>query len=116
MDFFPHEGEHIPEYMAALRTYDAVVMGRRTYDFGLNVGVTDPYPWMETYVFSRTMKESPNPRVKVVAEDAPGVVPFGPSRTSKLRPVGRPSAGRERRRGATVRAWVGAAKHRARCP
>jgi dihydrofolate reductase len=74
-DFFPQEGDHIPEYIAALKTsYDTVLMGRRTYEPALKVGVTDPYPWLETYVFSRTMKESPNPRVKLVAEDALGVV------------------------------------------
>ncbi|WP_437680193.1 dihydrofolate reductase family protein [Sorangium sp. So ce131] len=73
-DIFPFEGDHVPDFTAALRSYDAVVMGRRTYEYGLNLGVTDPYPWMDTYVMSRTMKESPNPRVKVVSEDGPGVV------------------------------------------
>lgn len=74
VDFFPQEGDHSPDYLAALKAYGAVVMGRRTYEYGLSLGVTDPYPWMDTYVFSRSMKESPDPRVKVVAEDALGVV------------------------------------------
>lgn len=73
-DCFPMEGDHVTDYLASLSGYSAVVMGRRTYDLGLAVGVTDPYPMLETYVFSRTLKESPNPRVKVVAEDAVGVV------------------------------------------
>ncbi|MGK4006217.1 dihydrofolate reductase family protein [Sorangium sp. So ce1036] len=74
VDCFAHEGDHVTEYLAALKAYDAVVMGRRTYEFGLKLGVTDPYPWMDTYVVSRTMKESPDARVKLVAEDAAGAV------------------------------------------
>ncbi|WP_164007736.1 dihydrofolate reductase family protein [Pyxidicoccus trucidator] len=68
------DGEHITDYLASFATYDAVLMGRRTYEPALKVGVTDPYPMMETYVFSRSMKESPNPRVKLVGEDALGVI------------------------------------------
>ncbi|MDI3289544.1 dihydrofolate reductase family protein [Polyangium sp. 15x6] len=73
-DFFVMNGDHAADYLAALAGYGVVLMGRRTYELGLKVGVTDPYPTMETYVFSRTLKESPNPRVKVIAEDAVGVI------------------------------------------
>ena len=68
------DSEHIADYSASFSTYGTVVMGRRTYEPGLKMGVTDPYPMMETYVFTRTMKESPNPRVKLVSEDAIGVI------------------------------------------
>lgn len=70
---FPTEGDHIPEYLAALKSYGAVVMGRRTYDFGLRFGVTDPYPWLDTYVVSRSMTESPNARVQI-ADDGVALV------------------------------------------
>ena len=74
-DFFSQEGEHVTDYLAALKTsYDTVLMGRRTYEPALKAGVADPYPWLETYVFSRTLRESPSPRVKLVSEDAVGVV------------------------------------------
>ncbi len=49
-------------------------MGRGTYEPALKVGITDPYPSLETYVFSRSMKESPNPRVHLVREDPVGFV------------------------------------------
>lgn len=73
-DCFPMEGDHIHDYLASLATYDTVLMGRKTYEVGLKVGVTDPYPALESYVFSRSMKESPNPRVRLISEDAAGVV------------------------------------------
>ena len=68
------DSEHISDYIASFATYGAALMGRRTYEPALKVGVTDPYPMMETYVFSRSMKESPNPRVKLISEDAVGTV------------------------------------------
>jgi dihydrofolate reductase len=69
-DCFPTEGEHVADYLESLKSYDAVLMGRRTYDVGLRMDVTDPYPLLKSYVFSRTMKKSPNARVGVVAENA----------------------------------------------
>ncbi|WP_224367783.1 dihydrofolate reductase family protein [Hyalangium versicolor] len=73
-DRLTKESEHVNDYLASWSTYGTALMGRRTYEVGLKVGVTDPYPMMETYVFSRSLKESPNPRVKLVADDALTVV------------------------------------------
>lgn len=73
-DCFSQEGDHVSDYLASLASYGAAVMGRRTYEVGLRFGVTDPYPQMDTYVFSRTMSESPNPRVNLIKEDAGDVV------------------------------------------
>jgi dihydrofolate reductase len=74
-DCFPAEGDHIPEYLDTLKhTYGAVLMGRRTYEMGTRVGVTDPYPWLETHVFSRSMTHSPDPRVQLVSGDAAAYV------------------------------------------
>lgn len=64
-DFFPVEGDHVADYIATLQTYGAVIMGRKTYEVGLQVGVTDPYPFLESYVISRSMSESPHPHVRL---------------------------------------------------
>ncbi len=68
---FVSAGAVVDDYLAALRSdYDTALMGRRTYEFGLQFGVTSPYPWMQQYVFSRTLPESPDPAVQLVAGDA----------------------------------------------
>lgn len=51
------------------KTIDTVVMGRRTYDAARKLG-TSSYPGVKNIVFSRTLKESPDPNVEVVADDA----------------------------------------------
>lgn len=73
-DFFLPEGPHIADYIETLKSYGTVLMGRRTYEIGLAAGVTDPYPFLKSYVFSRTMKQSPNDRVVLVTENAAEVV------------------------------------------
>lgn len=70
VDFFPMEGAHVADYFESLKAYDAVLMGRGTYELGLKLGVKNPYPTMKSYVFSRRMKESPDPAVRLVAEGA----------------------------------------------
>ncbi len=73
-DSFPM-GDHVPAFFAALPAFGAVVMGRRTYEVGLKQGVTSPYPMIpEQVVFSRTMTASPDPAVRLVADDAVGEV------------------------------------------
>jgi len=87
-DFFLSEGEHltdliqsfpetIPAHLrgmlgvtASNKWFDAVLMGRKTYDVGLEAGVTNPYPQMNQYLFSRSLKESPDENVKLVTGDA----------------------------------------------
>ncbi|MDQ3754362.1 MAG: dihydrofolate reductase family protein [Acidobacteriota bacterium] len=54
------------------KTIDTVVMGRKTYEVGLKLskGKSNPYPNIKTYVFSRTLKESPDSSVEIISEDA----------------------------------------------
>ena len=71
---FLAEGDHVADFLASYASYDTVLMGRKTYEVGLSVGVTDPYPTMKPYVFSRTLGKSPDPRVEIVAEGAADLV------------------------------------------
>jgi dihydrofolate reductase len=53
------------------KTIDTVVMGRKTYEVGLKMtkGKGVSYPGIDSYVFSRTLKQSAHPNVQIVAED-----------------------------------------------
>ena len=91
-DFFLSEGEHFADLFASFpetipahlrealgiraenKCFDAVLMGRKTYEVGLAVGVTNPYPQMKQYVFSRAMEKSADDEVEVVSGDAVRVV------------------------------------------
>jgi dihydrofolate reductase len=71
---FLNEGDHIGEYLASLQNdYDTVLMGRRTYDFGVQFGVTNPYPWLKQYVIS-SRSEGVNENLEVVSSDAVALV------------------------------------------
>ena len=54
------------------KTIDTVVMGRKTYEAGLKMtkGKGNSYPGIQSYVCSRTLKQSDHPGVNIVAEDA----------------------------------------------
>ena len=50
---------------------DTVVVGRKTYEPVLKSGKPWPsYPGVKTYVFSRTIRESPDKNVQIISEDA----------------------------------------------
>lgn len=68
-DFFVHDEELVTDMFAYLkRDFDAVVMGRATYDVGLAAGVTNPYPWLKTYVLSNSIAASPDPNVTLLRD------------------------------------------------
>ncbi|MBE9116739.1 dihydrofolate reductase [Lusitaniella coriacea LEGE 07157] len=69
-DGFLMEGEAVTDYIESLKNFDVVLMGRKTYETGLKEGKTNPYPMMKSYVFSQTMKESPDEKVELVSENA----------------------------------------------
>jgi dihydrofolate reductase len=68
--------ETVPTHMRAPlgidapnRHFDTVLMGRSTYQPGLDLGVTSPYAHLRQCVFSTTITESPDPDVEIVSGD-----------------------------------------------
>jgi dihydrofolate reductase len=84
-DHAPDIGRRFPETIpthwqkalglqAQNKQFDTVLMGRKTYQIGLDEGITSPYGSLEQYVFSRSMTESPDPSVHLVNDDVGGCV------------------------------------------
>jgi dihydrofolate reductase len=75
-DLFQRFPETVPGHMreavgvsAGPHRFDAVLMGRKTYDVGLQIGITSPYPHLKQYVFSRSLPASTDPTVEFVSGD-----------------------------------------------
>jgi dihydrofolate reductase len=56
------------------KRFDTVLMGRKTFEVALREGITNPYPHLRQYLFSRTLDRSPDPEVRLVSDDAAGTV------------------------------------------
>lgn len=57
------------------KTFDTIVMGRRTYEVALSSGHGDgSYGGMKTYVFSRTLKPRSTKKLEITSEDVADVV------------------------------------------
>lgn len=69
-DKFVKEGAAVDDFLRSFETYDTVLMGRNTYEVGLKMGITNPYPMLKQFVFSRTMTESPDSNVQLVRDNA----------------------------------------------
>ncbi|TDD45153.1 dihydrofolate reductase [Kribbella antibiotica] len=51
------------------RVFDTVLMGRKSWELGLEHGHTNAYPRLRNLVFTRTLAESPDPTVEFVSTD-----------------------------------------------
>lgn len=69
LEGFLMTGDHVKDYLRVLHEVGTVIMGRRTYQLALDAGVADPYPHLETVVFSRSLREQPHAHVTVVGSD-----------------------------------------------
>ncbi|QSB17084.1 dihydrofolate reductase family protein [Natronosporangium hydrolyticum] len=56
------------------RRFDALVMGRGTYQPALDIGVTSPYSPLRQYVVSSTLASIADPSVELVTDDPVGLV------------------------------------------
>lgn len=53
------QGEGVQQYLSDLQEFETVIMGRKTYEFGYQYGLTPgqpAYPHMEHYIFSSSLK------------------------------------------------------------
>ncbi|UFS96491.1 dihydrofolate reductase family protein [Nocardia huaxiensis] len=87
VDFFPVGGDHGPAIIAQYpetlptkvrealgvdkpsHTFDTVVMGRKTHDFGVRTGTSSPYSHLRQYVVSTTLPDRPAPDVQLISEN-----------------------------------------------
>jgi dihydrofolate reductase len=73
VSLFPHSGPVVDDYLERMATYSCALMGRRTYEFGYGHGLppgANPYPAMQSLVFSETIVLPENSEVETV-ERAP---------------------------------------------
>lgn len=73
VDWLAIEGLEMSDFAESFKSFDAVLMGRKTYELGLSQGMA-AYPNMKNYVFSRTLKESANRDIEIISENAGEVV------------------------------------------
>lgn len=80
-DLFATFPETVPTHMREAlgvdgenRWFDTVLMGRKTYTVGSDAGLISPYSHLRQYLFSRTLGQSPDPRVELVSDDPLAVV------------------------------------------
>lgn len=74
---FISDGPHVEDYRARLGTYDTVVMGRKTYEFGYQYGLTPgsrAYPHMEHFIFSSTLRFEHDHQLSIVSAGAAEVI------------------------------------------
>ncbi|GAA1495264.1 dihydrofolate reductase family protein [Paeniglutamicibacter kerguelensis] len=73
-DTLPQHGrEQLGIGQAPLTRFDTVVMGRRTYDPALQMGIASPYPHLRQIVFSRSLY-STDPEVLITDADPRRVI------------------------------------------
>jgi dihydrofolate reductase len=92
VDAFPMQGEHMTDLFADFpetfpaparaalgitapnRVFDAVLMGKATYDVGAQQGVMSPYPQLDQYVVSSSMERQPDPAVTLIRDNPAAAV------------------------------------------
>lgn len=71
------EGPHVDDYRAQLQAYDAVIMGRATYEIGYAYGMKPgdlPYGDKPHYIVSETLDLRPRPNLHMLRGDVLGQI------------------------------------------
>lgn len=78
---FLTEGEFIQDFIGAIRNYGAVLMGRKTYEYGYDYGLqkgqpsyTQINPRLKNYIFSKSIDFDSNNQIQLVSNDELDVV------------------------------------------
>ncbi|WP_445480081.1 dihydrofolate reductase family protein [Lysinibacillus irui] len=74
---FLFDGDHVPDFLADIHQYDAVLMGGKTYEFGFQFGAKpgEPgYKGIKHYIFSNTLLFESNEEVELIKGDAIGFI------------------------------------------
>ena len=89
-DGFLPTGTYIPDFLDSIKSYGAVLMGRKTYEYGFQYGLqkgqpayADINPELTNYVFSNTMKFESTDQVQLVKGDEAAFVRQLKSREGK---------------------------------
>ncbi len=69
--FSPEVGKIMADYF---KSFDTMIMGRRTYEVAMASGHGATSPGMKTYVFSRTLKPRASKNLEITSEDVAEVV------------------------------------------
>ncbi|MGY3338737.1 dihydrofolate reductase [Streptomyces filamentosus] len=71
--------ETVPAHVRAVagvdadnKHFDTVVQGLASYRIALDAGITSPYAHLREYVATRSLTESPDPNVELIADDLVG--------------------------------------------
>ena len=62
------------DFAEMFKSFDTLLVGRKTFAQMVAAGQAGPTPGMTTYVFSRTLRQADFPYVTMVSEDAGGAV------------------------------------------
>ncbi|NKC01753.1 MAG: dihydrofolate reductase [Pseudomonadales bacterium] len=69
---FPTEGDHVDAYFQRMQEYDAVIMGRKTYEFGYQHGLQPgqaPYPDMDHFIVATGLKVPTDAKIQIISND-----------------------------------------------
>jgi dihydrofolate reductase len=69
-DFLIKEGKQVENFKQSLREFEIVIMGKKTYEIGLQDGYINPNLPLKQYVISSSMTQTIDPRIELVQANA----------------------------------------------